>query len=166
MNNVTIAQFNTAIDRMARLQVMAGTAIAQVMVMALWGANVGIDDSANAEFANVLLKNLRKGVKKDAIVAVLEHYGNLAFVSGTFIPFAAGKGWAEDEVKAIRVACAGWENFKKAPIAVADIDVIDELDILVEKLTKKLTAGKLQHADKLDRVRALLGELKGEVLFG
>lgn len=158
----TVEQINEAIEAMAKAQAGAVKSIAKVIVMAAWAANQEVGD---ATVANSLMANLRKGIKKDAIVSVLEAFCNLAYASGRFVSYAAGHGWTEEEVKAIKVAAASWETFKKAPAPVARVDVIVALAELVEKLTTKAKKEQLDHADKLQEIRALLGAMQGEALF-
>lgn len=159
----TVAEINTAIERMAKSQLAATKSIAVVIVMAAWDANV----NGKADVANSLMKNLRKGMKKDAIVAILEEKCNLAYASGTFQTFDAGKGWTAEEVALIKVAAAGWEAYKKADPAPKELDAIAELEALTGKLAKKAALKQLNHADALDKIQALLGSLKAaQILAG
>jgi hypothetical protein len=159
----TREQLATAIEAMAAKQESAVKSIAKVIVMAAYFANVHGDAGAS----NALMANLRKGVKKDAIAALLETHCNLNYSSGAFKSFDAKKGWTKEEVRDIRSAAANWESFKRAQPAPAGIDIIETFAELVQKLTTTVGQKKREvaHAEALPRLQALLGELKGEVLF-
>lgn len=171
-NIFTMAQLNEAIEAMAKAQLGAANSIAKVIVMVAFAANHGFVNAdtgvatPTAEPANSLFKNLRKGVKKDAIVALLEERCNLAYVSGTWSGFAAGKDWEVESIKAIKVAAAAWETYKKASVPDKALDVIDEFEALVARLVKRSSKkDTLGHAEQLVKLQSLLGEIKGEVLF-
>lgn len=159
----TLEQVAEAIESMAKRQEAASKSIAKVIVMAAYFANV----KGDAGVANSLMANLRKGVKKDAIAALLVDHCNLNYSSGAFKTFDASKGWTVDEVKAIRAAAASWESYKKAAQPLAAIDVVEAYEELVQKIATTIANKKREvtHADVLPRLQALLGELKGEALF-
>jgi len=158
----TMEQIATAIESMAKQQAGASRSIAKVIVMAAWSAN----SAADAGVANALMANLRKGVKKDAIVAILVEHCNLAYVSGTFAMFpSANKVWDDESVKTIKIAAIGWESYKKAAPAVTRVDLIDELASLVDRLVSKHAKLQLDHADQLDSIKALLGSMQAVNLF-
>ena len=157
----TLEQINAAIEAMAKSQHAAQRSIGKVIVMAAWAANANSD----ASVANSLMKNLRKGVKKAAVIAVLEHVANLACVSGSFTFFDAGKDYSEESAKAIKVAAASWEDFKPAPAADKAIDAATALDDLVQRLVKASAKGNLEHAAILVRIQQLNAEVKGELVF-
>lgn len=157
----TIAQINKAVETLVKSQLQMAKSVCTMIVIAAWGAN----SEKSADLANTLMKNLRKGVRKDAIVAILEEKCNLAYASGTFVMFEAGQDWSVESVKEIRIAAANWESYKKAKVVGKSVDLIDELEALVEKLVKKNSEKLLDHADKLAQIQALLGELKGAALF-
>jgi len=157
----TVEQINSAIESMAKAQAGAARSIGRVIVMAAWAANV----NADAGVANALMKNLRKGTRKQGVIACLEAVANVAYVSGTFVPFDAGKGYTEDDAKAIKVAAADWENYKPATVEAADLDAAEALDALVQKLVKASAKDKLGHASLLVRIQQLNAEIKGELVF-
>ena len=157
----TLEAINSAIERMAKSQASAAKDIGRVIVMALWQAN----SERSADTANALIKNLRKGVKKAAIVDLLETMGNLAYTSGTFQFFDAGKGYSEDEARAIKVAAASWETFKKVEVKDESVDAIEEFDAFVQKMVKKAAKVQLNHADFLPKLQALLGSVKADILL-
>jgi hypothetical protein len=133
-----------------------------VIVMAAYGANA----VGNADVANMLLKNLRKGTKKQAVIDTLENVANLAYISGTFVHFPRGeKVWTEESVKAIKVAAACWEDAKKPTPEPKDIDAAEALDDLCQRLVKAALKSKLVHADLLPRLQALNAAIKGELIF-
>lgn len=156
----TVDQINKAIEVMSRCQSGAVTSIARVMVMAAWAANVNSD----AGVANALLKNLRKGVKKNAVVGVLESVGNLNYSSGAFTFFDAGHGYTADEAAVIKAKCAAWEAFK-AETAPQGVDAAEALATLVDRLTKANGKGLLTHAAILERIALLSAQIAGELVF-
>jgi hypothetical protein len=158
----TIEQINRAVEAMVKAQDRAVKAVAQVIVMALWAANVNKDPAV----ANTLIANMRKGLKKQAVVDLLQACGNLAYVSGTFQFFDAKRGWSAEEVKVCKAAAAAWETFKAKAPEVKEVDAVAELETLLEKLTKKAKDGKLQNGQALVKMRALVGELRGAELAG
>lgn len=168
----TLAQLSTAIEAMAKAQLTAANSIAKVIVMVAFAANHGFvnDDGEavpTAGPANALFKNLRKGVRKDAIVAVLEQHCNLAYVSGTWAMFPAGtKDWSGESIKAIKVAAAGWESSKKPASDDKVIDVVDEFESMIAKITKALAKNKdsVTHATELVKLQELFASIKGELV--
>jgi hypothetical protein len=157
----TIEQINAAIEAMSKAQGRVQKTVAQVIVMAAWAANVNSD----AGVANALMKNLRKGTRKQGITACLEHIANLANVSGTFVFFDAKKDYSEESAKAIKIAASTWEEFKpKAPDAKS-IDVAEELDAFVQRLNRASSKDLLTHAPLLVRLQQLNAEIKGELVF-
>lgn len=156
----TVEQINKAIEVMSRCQSGAITSIARVMVMAAWASITNSD----AGVANALLKNLRKGVKKTAIVGVLEGVANLAYVSGTFVFFDAKKVYDTDGAAVIKAKCAAWESFKSTTEPVT-VDAAEALASLVDKLTKADGKGLLTHANILARITQLSAEISGELVF-
>ena len=159
----TVEMINRAVDAMVKAQANMVKSVAQVIVMALWSANVG----NSADVANTLIRNLRKGVRKQAVIDLLEANGNLAYASGSFVHFAAPKhGWTEDEVKAYKLAAVNWETFKKVTPEAKMVDAIEALDELVSKLEKKDDKKELNHPEVLEQIKALLGKLKAGELVG
>lgn len=158
----TIEAINAAIESMAKSQANVVKSVARVIVMAAWAANVNKDPAV----ANALMKNLRKGTRKQGIAACLESVANLAFVSGAFVPFDAGKDYSEESEKAIKEAAAQWENYKPASADTKTIDVAEELDALVQKLMRRSADKKpLAHAELLVRIQRLNSEIKGELVL-
>jgi hypothetical protein len=161
VESFTIEQINKAIETMARCQSGAVTSIAKVMVMAVYASIVNQD----AGVANALLKNLRKGMKKTAIVGVLESQGNLGYVSGTFAYFDAGKTWTPDTIAVIKAKCNAWESFKAVSDEDKSIDAAEEFAKFVEKLTKADAKVQLRHADLLPRIALLSAQISGELVL-
>lgn len=159
----TVEMINRAVDAMVKAQDKASKCVAQVIVMALWAANGG---NNSADVANTLVRNLRKGIRKQVIIDLLQAHGNLAYVSGNFVAFDAKHGWTDEEVKTYKVAAANWENYKKPEVEAKIIDAIDELDTLVAKLEKKNAKKEVQHEGAIEKIKALLGALKAEELVG
>ena len=128
----TVEQINRAIEAMVKAQAKAVQSVEPVIVMALWDSNV----NESADVANMLVNNLRKGLKKQAIVDLLQSFGNLAYISGSFKFFEANKGWGADEVKAIKAAAKDWESFKPKAKVVESLDVAEAIDALARKIEK------------------------------
>lgn len=157
----TISEINAAIESMAKAQASSSRSIGKVIVMAAWAANANQD----ASVANSLMKNLRKGTKKSAVTSVLESVANLAYVSGTFVFFDAGKDYSEASAVAIKVAAASWEDHKGPTAPDKAIDVADALDALVQRLNKLSTKSLLEHAPLLVRIQQLNAAIKGELIL-
>lgn len=158
----TIAQINTAIELMVKTQDKMSKAVAQVIVMALWGAN----SEKSPDVANTLVKNIRKGIRKQAVIDLLQAHGNLAYVSGTFVTFEAAKGWTDEEVEVYKAAAINWETFKKPVVADKEVDALEAIEALIATLTKKDEAKHLVNAGVLTELRAFYGKVAGEALVG
>ena len=159
----TVEMINRAVDAMVKAQDKASKSVAQVIVMALWAANGG---NKSADVANTLVRNLRKGLRKNVVIDLLQQHGNLAYASGTFVFMDLKHGWTEEEVAAYKVAAANWESFKKPEVEAKIIDAVEALDDLVARLEKKAAKKEVNNEAALEKIKALLGALKAAELIG
>lgn len=157
----TALEIKAAIEFMNKSQAASARSIAKVIVMAAWAANANSD----ASVANELMKNLRKGVKKSAVVAVLHEVANLACVSGMFTFYQAGKDYSEESAAVIKAAAASWEDYKAPAAPDKAVDVADALDELVQRLNKLSAKSLLEHATLLVRVQYLNAAFKSELIL-
>jgi hypothetical protein len=159
----TLAQVASAVEAMAKHQAGASRSIGRVLVMAAFFANEGVDGKPTADVANMLFKNLRKSVQKSTLVKILEENCNVAYVSGTFQYFNAGKTWTEDSAKAFKVIASEWESYKgKAPEAKT-IDLAEAFDEFVDRMVKASSKQLLGNAKYLDQIVACKAQLKAAI---
>lgn len=158
----TVEMINKAVEAMVKAQDRVSKTVAQVIVMALWASNANKDP----EVANTLVRNIRKGIRKQVIIDLLQANGNLAYVSGSFVFFDAKHTWTEEEVKVYKLAAANWENYKKPEAEAKIIDAVQALEELVAKLEKKHAKKEVEHDEAIIKIKALLGSLKAEELVG
>lgn len=132
---ITLEMFNKTIASISKAQASASKAIGAAALMALYFANAKGDAGA----ASALVACLRSSTKKESLIALLETHGNLAVKKGklvSFVPFAAGKVWAADDVKTLRTVCEAWESFKAAEKEVVAFDLAEALDKLLKRAEK------------------------------
>ncbi len=148
----TVADVNKAIDTLVKTQARASQSVAAVLTMSVYCSIKGIEGS-HVAVANTLLKVLRKSTKRDAIVAFLEHYGQLAYVGQQFEHFtsnAAAKAlaWTPEYVEVVKLAAGDWESFRK-PTIEAELDIEAGVQRLIDKASKAQKSGKTVKNAKL-----------------
>lgn len=128
-------------------------AVETVLVMAVYDSIV----NESADVANEVVGALRTSTKKDAIVAFLQEFGQLADVGGKvgFEHFALGKQahltWSREYVEAVQEAAADWESFRvKKPVVARDM--LESLTKLIDSASKK--DAKFLNADLLPHLVA------------
>jgi hypothetical protein len=131
---ITLEMFNKTIEAIAKAQARATKEIGKALLMALYFANAKKDAGA----ANSLIRCLRKSTKQQGIVALLEAYGNLAYMTqGKKVPefayFDAGCEWTPESVKDLRVVCDSWEDFKPAKVEDDKYDLIAAVERAMQK---------------------------------
>lgn len=151
----TLAQINTAVERLVKDQHRAAQSVSTLLVMSVYASIVGIGEGAaksHVSVANTLLKVLRKSTKRDAIIAFLEHYGQLAFIDQTFQHFTANEAsrslaWTKEYVELVKLAANDWESFRK-PAVESELDVEAAVQNLLTKTAKAQKNNKpVKHAE-------------------
>ena len=134
----TLADFNKEIESLVRSQARSAKAVGGLLLKALYFSIVEKDAGA----ANALINGLRKSTKQSGIIALLQEYGNLAWMKSAKKPqfefFEADNEWTTDYVAGMREVCADWESFKPAAEKATEFDIIAAL----EALQKKVIAAK------------------------
>jgi hypothetical protein len=132
----TIEYFNKTIAALARSQARSTKLVGDACLMALYFANVKGDAGAATALVNIL----RKSMKQQGIIALLEAHGNLAWTTQgkkkpCFEIFDAGHTAEEwEEVKGeLRELCSDWESFKPAKEEAEEYDMLAAIDRIVKK---------------------------------
>lgn len=161
----TLEQFNAVIQSIATAQARATKQIGVALLGALYFANVKQDAGA----ANALVKCLRKSTKQTGIVALLEKHGKLAYIKADkkFAFFdAKTPEWNAESVKALRVVCASWEDFKPEAAKVEEFDLFTALQNQIKKAEKLAGENvKVNGMAQIEKIKAMLGELAGADLL-
>lgn len=112
----------------------------------------------NADPASRLVAAMHSGFRKDAMVAYLEAYGNLAWSKNDkkmMFYDAEAKGTLPAESKDADVLYAiAWESMKKAPNPKSMYDAVNEVDNFIQRMQKLAAAEKVVHPE-LIKVLAL-----------
>lgn len=92
--------------------------------------------------ANQLLTAMTSGSRKDALVAYLERFGNLAWVKAEkkLAFFDAKRVWTQEY--ATEVAGFDWAKAKAEPVIKSVYDVTDALDKLIDSAHRAVKSGK------------------------
>lgn len=139
LTTFTLEQINTAVEQLVKNQHRAAQSVATLLTMAVYGSIVGVAGS-HVSVANTIIKVLRKSTKRDAIVAFLEHYGQLAFVDQTFQHFTVTEAakalkWTKEYVELVKLAANDWESFRK-PAVEQELDIEAAVQMLLTKSAK------------------------------
>ena len=167
----SIKEINSAIDALVKAQARASDCVGKVLVMAVYASIQGIQTGPvpdHVGVANSLLKVLRKSTKKDAIIAFLEHFGQLyCNKAGEFEHFKLGTQaaleWTPEYVETVKLAATNWESFKAKPVPT-DLDVEERVMKLIKDVAKQQKDGKtVKHAKLVAKLVNALATYHAEV---
>ncbi len=139
--SITAQQFETLVRNITRSGAAYSKGIGHALLGALYFSIVHKD----AAPANTLVGALRKSTKQQAIIALLEENGNLAWTKlgkkPGFAYFDAMQTWMPEDVELLRTVCTGWELYKAVKIE-AEYDVVKAIDAIVKAIDTKTKHGK------------------------
>ena len=152
------AEFAALIEQIKRASKDSALAVAKALLKAIYFSIEAKDPRP----ATALIGAVRVSTKQTGMVAVLEQFGNLAYMkSGKnkhFAFFDAGREWDDAYRTEAKEACRNWETFKPLPAGPKALDVLDSLISLLKRVDRELDAGRdVGHLSMVEDLRAMVG---------